>query len=135
MVKSRQGLRDSAFSGKDPTKVDRSAAYLGRYVAKNLVAAGAAERCLVQLAYAIGVAEPTSISVRTFGTGKVSDERLTVLIRDNFDLRPYGILNMLDLIRPIYKQTAAYGHFGREDIDLSWEKTDKAEALRGAAAA
>ena len=124
-----------AFSGKDPSKVDRSAAYAARYVAKNIVAAGLADRCEIQVSYAIGVAEPTSISVRTFGTGKVSDDRLTVLIRDNFDLRPYGILNMLDLIRPIYKQTAAYGHFGREDIDLSWEKTDKAEALRGAAAA
>ncbi|MDX1507840.1 MAG: methionine adenosyltransferase [Woeseiaceae bacterium] len=124
-----------AFSGKDPSKVDRSAAYAARYVAKNIVAAGLADRCEIQVSYAIGVAEPTSISVRTFGTGKVSDERLTVLIRDNFDLRPFGILNMLDLIRPMYKQTAAYGHFGREDIDLSWEKTDKAEALRGAAAA
>ena len=124
-----------AFSGKDPSKVDRSAAYAARYVAKNIVAAGLADRCEIQVSYAIGVAEPTSISVRTFGTGKVSDERLTVLIRDNFDLRPYGIVNMLDLIRPMYKQTAAYGHFGREDIDLSWEKTDKAEALRGAAAA
>ena len=124
-----------AFSGKDPSKVDRSAAYAARYVAKNIVAAGLADRCEIQVSYAIGVAEPTSISVRTFGTGKVSDERLTVLIRDNFDLRPFGILNMLDLIRPIYKQTAAYGHFGREDVDLSWEKTDKAEALRGAAAA
>ena len=124
-----------AFSGKDPSKVDRSAAYAARYVAKNIVAAGLAERCEIQLSYAIGVAEPTSISVSTFGTGKVSDEKLTVLIRDNFDLRPYGILRMLDLIRPIYKPTAAYGHFGREDIDLSWEKTDKADALRGAAAA
>ncbi len=124
-----------AFSGKDPSKVDRSAAYAARYVAKNIVAAGLADRCEIQLSYAIGVAEPTSISVSTFGTGKVSDEKLTVLIRDNFDLRPYGILRMLDLIRPIYKPTAAYGHFGREDIDLSWEKTDKADALRGAAAA
>ncbi len=124
-----------AFSGKDPSKVDRSAAYAARYVAKNIVAAGLADRCEIQLSYAIGVAEPTSISVSTFGTGKVSDEKLTVLIRDNFDLRPYGILQMLDLIRPIYKPTAAYGHFGREDIDLSWEKTDKADALRGAAAA
>ncbi len=124
-----------AFSGKDPSKVDRSAAYAARYVAKNIVAAGLAERCEIQLSYAIGVAEPTSISVSTFGTGKVSDEKLTVLIRDNFDLRPYGILRMLDLIRPIYKPTAAYGHFGREDIDLSGEKTDKADALRGAAAA
>jgi S-adenosylmethionine synthetase len=124
-----------AFSGKDPSKVDRSAAYAARYVAKNIVAAGLADRCEIQLSYAIGVAEPTSISVSTFGTGKVSDERLTVLIRDNFDLRPYGILTMLDLIRPIYRPTAAYGHFGREDIDLSWERTDKADALRSAAAA
>ena len=124
-----------AFSGKDPSKVDRSAAYACRYVAKNIVAAGLAERCEIQVSYAIGVAEPTSISVRTFGTGKVSDAQLTALIRENFDLRPYGILKMLDLVRPIYKPTAAYGHFGREDLDLSWEKTDKAEALRGAAAA
>ncbi len=124
-----------AFSGKDPSKVDRSAAYACRYVAKNIVAAGLADRCEIQVAYAIGVAEPTSISVQTFGTGTVSEEELTVLIRENFDLRPYGILQMLDLIRPIYKPTAAYGHFGREDIDLSWERTDKAEALRGAAAA
>ena len=124
-----------AFSGKDPSKVDRSAAYACRYVAKNIVAAGLADRCEIQVAYAIGVAEPTSISVQTFGTGKVSEEELTVLIRENFDLRPYGILQMLDLIRPIYKPTAAYGHFGREDIDLSWERTDKAEALRGAVAA
>ncbi len=124
-----------AFSGKDPSKVDRSAAYACRYVAKNIVAAGLADRCEIQVAYAIGVAEPTSISVQTFGTGKVSEEELTVLIRENFDLRPYGILQMLDLIRPIYKPTAAYGHFGREDIDFSWERTDKADALRGAAAA
>jgi S-adenosylmethionine synthetase len=124
-----------AFSGKDPSKVDRSAAYACRYVAKNIVAAGLADRCEIQVAYAIGVAEPTSISVQTFGTGKVSEEELTVLIRENFDLRPYGILQMLDLIRPIYKPTAAYGHFGREDIDLTWERTDKAEALRGAVAA
>ena len=124
-----------AFSGKDPSKVDRSAAYACRYVAKNIVAAGLADRCEIQVAYAIGVAEPTSISVQTFGTGKVSEEELTVLIRENFDLRPYGILQMLDLIRPIYKPTAAYGHFGREDIDLSWERTDKADALRGAVAA
>jgi S-adenosylmethionine synthetase len=124
-----------AFSGKDPSKVDRSAAYACRYVAKNIVAAGLADRCEIQVSYAIGVAEPTSISVQTFGTGKVSDEQLTVLIRDNFDLRPYGILKMLDLIRPIYRQTAAYGHFGRDDIDLSWERTDKADALRGAVAA
>ncbi|MCH8301210.1 MAG: methionine adenosyltransferase [Proteobacteria bacterium] len=124
-----------AFSGKDPSKVDRSAAYACRYVAKNIVAAGLADRCEIQVAYAIGVAEPTSISVQTFGTGKVSEEKLTVLIRENFDLRPYGILQMLDLIRPIYKPTAAYGHFGREDIDFSWERTDKADALRGAVAA
>ncbi len=124
-----------AFSGKDPSKVDRSAAYACRYVAKNIVAAGLADRCEIQVSYAIGVAEPTSISVRTFGTGKVSDAKLTVLIRDNFDLRPYGILKMLDLLRPIYRPTAAYGHFGRDDIELSWEKTDKADALRGAAAA
>jgi S-adenosylmethionine synthetase len=122
-----------AFSGKDPSKVDRSATYACRYVAKNIVAAGLAERCEIQVSYAIGVAEPTSISVRTFGTGKVSDARMTDLIRDHFDLTPYGILQMLDLIRPIYKETAAYGHFGREDIDLSWEKTDKAEALADSA--
>ena len=124
-----------AFSGKDPSKVDRSAAYAARYVAKNVVAAGLADRCEIQLSYAIGVAEPTSISVETFGTGKVSDAELTAIIRDNFDLRPYGILKMLDLIKPVYQPTAAYGHFGRNDIDLSWEKTDKAEALKGAAAA
>ena len=122
-----------AFSGKDPSKVDRSAAYAARYVAKNIVAAGLADRCELQVSYAIGVAEPTSISVHTFGTGKLSDTKLTELIREHFDLRPYGILKMLDLIRPIYKQTAAYGHFGREDIDLSWERTDKAEALKAAA--
>ena len=124
-----------AFSGKDPSKVDRSAAYAARYVAKNIVAAGLAGRCEIQVSYAIGVAEPTSISVRTFGTGKISDAKMTELIRENFDLTPYGILQMLDLIRPIYQQTAAYGHFGREDIDLTWERTDKAEELRGAAAA
>ena len=124
-----------AFSGKDPSKVDRSAAYACRYVAKNIVAAGLADRCEIQVSYAIGVPEPTSISVETFGTGKLSDARMTDLIRDNFDLTPYGILQMLDLLRPIYKQTAAYGHFGREDIDVTWEKTDKAEALAGAAAA
>jgi S-adenosylmethionine synthetase len=123
-----------AFSGKDPSKVDRSAAYAARYVAKNIVAAGLADRCEIQVSYAIGVAEPTSISVRTFGTGKLSDTKLTELIREHFDLTPYGILTMLDLIRPIYKQTAAYGHFGREDIDLSWERTDKADALKDAAA-
>lgn len=124
-----------AFSGKDPSKVDRSAAYASRYVAKNIVAAGLADRCEIQVSYAIGVAEPTSISVHTFGTGKVSDAELTVLIREHFDLTPYGILTMLNLLRPIYQQTAAYGHFGREDIDLSWERTDKAEALKGAVAA
>jgi len=124
-----------AFSGKDPSKVDRSAAYACRYVAKNIVAAGLAERCEIQVSYAIGVAEPTSISVSTFGTSKVSEEELTVLVRENFDLRPYGILKMLDLLKPIYKPTAAYGAFGREDIDLSWERTDKAEALRGSVAA
>ena len=123
-----------AFSGKDPSKVDRSAAYACRYVAKNIVAAGLAERCEIQVSYAIGVAEPTSISAQTFGTGKVSDARMTDLILEHFDLTPYGILQMLDLIRPIYKDTAAYGHFGREDIDLSWEKTDKAEALADSAA-
>ncbi len=124
-----------AFSGKDPSKVDRSAAYACRYVAKNIVAAGLADRCEIQVSYAIGVAEPTSISVQTFGTGKVSDAQLTALIREHFDLTPFGILKMLDLVRPIYQPTAAYGHFGREDIDASWERTDKAEALRGAAAA
>lgn len=122
-----------AFSGKDPSKVDRSAAYACRYVAKNIVAAGLADRCEIQVSYAIGVAEPTSISVSTFGTSKISEDRLTRLVREHFDLRPYGILKMLDLIRPIYKATAAYGHFGREDIDLSWERTDKAEALAAAA--
>jgi len=124
-----------AFSGKDPSKVDRSAAYACRYVAKNIVAAGLADRCEIQVSYAIGVAEPTSISVESFGTGKISDARITELIRENFDLTPYGILQMLDLLHPIYRPTAAYGHFGREDIDLSWEKTDKADALAGAAAA
>lgn len=123
-----------AFSGKDPSKVDRSAAYASRYVAKNIVAAGLADRCEVQVSYAIGVAEPTSISVHTFGTSTISDTRLTQLIREHFDLTPYGILTMLDLLKPIYKQTAAYGHFGREDIDLSWERTDKADALKAAAA-
>ncbi len=124
-----------AFSGKDPSKVDRSAAYACRYVAKNIVAAGLADRCEIQVSYAIGVAEPTSVSVETFGTGKISNARLTDLIHDNFDLTPYGILQMLDLLHPIYKQTAAYGHFGREDIDVSWEKTNKAETLAGEAAA
>ncbi|MFC5465829.1 methionine adenosyltransferase [Lederbergia graminis] len=119
-----------AFSGKDPTKVDRSAAYAARYVAKNIVASGLADKCEVQLAYAIGVAEPVSISVDTFDTGKVSEEKLIVAIRENFDLRPAGIIRMLDLRRPIYKQTASYGHFGRTDIDLPWERTDKAEAIQ-----
>ena len=119
-----------AFSGKDCTKVDRSAAYAARYVAKNIVAAGIADRCEIQLSYAIGVANPTSIMVDTFGTGKLSDEKIVEIIRENFDLRPAGIIKMLDLRRPIYKQTAAYGHFGRNDLDLSWEKTDKAETLK-----
>ncbi|MCC8105213.1 MAG: methionine adenosyltransferase [Clostridiales bacterium] len=119
-----------AFSGKDCTKVDRSAAYAARYVAKNIVAAGLASKCEIQLSYAIGVAQPTSVMVDTFGTGKLSDEKLTEIIRENFDLRPAGIIKMLDLRRPIYKQTAAYGHFGRNDLDLPWEKTDRAEALR-----
>ncbi|CAI8740330.1 MULTISPECIES: methionine adenosyltransferase [Bacillus] len=119
-----------AFSGKDATKVDRSAAYAARYVAKNIVAAGLAEKTEVQLAYAIGVAQPVSISVDTFGTGKVSEEVLVELVRNNFDLRPAGIIKMLDLRRPIYKQTAAYGHFGRTDVDLSWERTDKAATLK-----
>jgi S-adenosylmethionine synthetase len=122
-----------AFSGKDPSKVDRSAAYACRYVAKNIVAAGIADRCEIQVSYAIGVAEPTSISVECFGTGLISDEQIEALIRDNFDLRPYGLVKMLNLIQPIYQQTAAYGHFGREDIDLPWEKTDKADDLRSAA--
>ncbi|WP_374719861.1 methionine adenosyltransferase [Parageobacillus toebii] len=119
-----------AFSGKDPTKVDRSAAYAARYVAKNIVAAGLADKCEVQLAYAIGVARPVSISIDTFGTGKVSEDILIEVVRNNFDLRPAGIIKMLDLRRPIYKQTAAYGHFGRTDIDLPWERTDKAETLK-----
>ncbi|MBN8209460.1 methionine adenosyltransferase [Bacillus sp. NTK071] len=119
-----------AFSGKDATKVDRSAAYAARYVAKNLVAAGLADRCEVQLAYAIGVAQPVSIAIDTFGTGQVSEEKLVELVRENFDLRPAGIIKMLDLRRPIYKQTAAYGHFGRTDIELPWEQTDRAESLK-----
>jgi S-adenosylmethionine synthetase len=122
-----------AFSGKDPSKVDRSAAYAGRYVAKNLVAAGLAERCEIQVSYAIGVAEPTSISIDTFGTAAVSEQRIIDLIRAHFDLRPYGITTMLDLCKPRYQGTAAYGHFGREDLDLPWERTDKADALRSAA--
>lgn len=119
-----------AFSGKDCTKVDRSAAYAARYVAKNIVAAGIASKCEIQLSYAIGVAQPTSIMVDTFGTGKISDDKLVGIIRENFDLRPAGIIKMLDLRRPIYKQTAAYGHFGRNDLDLPWEKLDKAEELK-----
>jgi S-adenosylmethionine synthetase len=118
-----------AFSGKDPSKVDRSAAYAARYVAKNVVAAGLADRCEVQVSYAIGVAEPTSIMVDTFGTGKVSREKLTQLVRRHFDLTPYGLREMLDLVRPIYRKTAAYGHFGRKDADFTWERTDKAAAL------
>ena len=122
-----------AFSGKDPTKVDRSAAYAGRYVAKNIVAAGLARQCQIQVSYAIGVANPTSIAVDTFGTGVISEERIIELVKEHFDLRPKGIIQMLDLLRPIYRKTAAYGHFGREDADFSWEKTDKAAALRAAA--
>ncbi|MCM1154729.1 MAG: methionine adenosyltransferase [Roseburia sp.] len=119
-----------AFSGKDCTKVDRSAAYAARYVAKNIVAAGLAEKCEIQLSYAIGVAQPTSVMVDTFGTGKVSDDKLVEIVRQNFDLRPAGIIRMLDLRRPIYKQTAAYGHFGRNDLDLPWEKLDKVDVLK-----
>ena len=122
-----------AFSGKDPSKVDRSAAYAGRYVAKNVVAAGLAERCEIQVSYAIGVARPTSISVDTFGTGSIDDRRIEDLVADVFDLRPYGIVTMLDLIRPIYKQTSAYGHFGRELDDFTWERTDRVDALKQAA--
>jgi S-adenosylmethionine synthetase len=132
-----------AFSGKDPSKVDRSAAYAGRYVAKNIVAAGLAERCEIQVSYAIGVAEPTSVSVNTFGTGKIAEEKIIQLIREHFDLRPFAITRMLDLLHPMYRQTAAYGHFGREPFEMTvgddrftafpWEKTDKAEALRDAA--
>jgi len=122
-----------AFSGKDPSKVDRSAAYACRYVAKNIVAAGLAERCEIQVSYAIGVAEPTSILIETFGTGQLSSEKITSLVREHFDLRPYGILKMLDLLRPIYRGTAAYGHFGRTGENFPWEKTDKAEILADAA--
>ncbi|MEM9602032.1 MAG: methionine adenosyltransferase [Pseudomonadota bacterium] len=122
-----------AFSGKDPSKVDRSAAYAGRYVAKNVVAAGLARQCEIQVSYAIGVARPTSITVNSFGTGAVSDERIEALVAEHFDLRPYGILKMLELERPIYRQTAAYGHFGRNDPDFSWERTDRAAALKDAA--
>ena len=124
-----------AFSGKDPSKVDRSAAYAARYVAKNVVAAGLADRCEIQVSYAIGVAEPTSVMVQTFGTHKVSEERISALIREHFDLRPYGILQMLDLLRPVYQQTAAYGHFGRSEPGFTWESTEKAESLRIDAAA
>ncbi|MDF1831811.1 MAG: methionine adenosyltransferase [Porticoccaceae bacterium] len=119
-----------AFSGKDPSKVDRSAAYAGRYVAKNIVASGLAERCEIQVSYAIGVAEPTSIAVNTYGTGVIADERISELVTKHFDLRPAGLIDMLQLKRPIYRQTAAYGHFGREEADFTWEKTDKADALR-----
>ena len=119
-----------AFSGKDCTKVDRSAAYAARYVAKNIVAAGLADKCEIQLSYAIGVAQPTSVMVDTFGTGKIADDELVKIVRENFDLRPAGIIKMLDLRRPIYRQTAAYGHFGRNDLNLPWEATNKAEALK-----
>jgi S-adenosylmethionine synthetase len=122
-----------AFSGKDPTKVDRSAAYAGRYVAKNIVAAGLASRCQIQVSYAIGIARPTSVMVTTFGTGKISDEKLAELVMEHFDLRPKGIVQMLDLLRPIYLKTAAYGHFGREEPEFSWERTDRAAALRATA--
>jgi len=121
-----------AFSGKDPTKVDRSAAYAGRYVAKNIVAAGLADRCEIQISYAIGVSEPTSISVNTFGTGKLSDDEIVALVRENFDLRPRGLIEMLDLRRPIYQATASYGHFGREEENFTWEKTDRAATLKKA---
>ena len=122
-----------AFSGKDPSKVDRSAAYAGRYVAKNIVAAGLADKCQIQISYAIGIAQPTSVMVTTFGTGKISDERIETLVREHFDLRPKGIVQMLDLLRPIYRKSAAYGHFGREEPEFSWERTDKAAALKAAA--
>ena len=122
-----------AFSGKDPSKVDRSAAYAGRYVAKNIVAAGLADKCMVQMSYAIGVAQPTSIMIDTYGTGKIADDKLTALVREHFDLRPKGIVQMLDLLRPIYAKTAAYGHFGRDEPEFTWETTDKAAALKAAA--
>jgi S-adenosylmethionine synthetase len=122
-----------AFSGKDPSKVDRSAAYAARYVAKNIVAAGVARQCQIQVAYAIGVAKPMNVTVYTEGTGKIGDDKIAALINEHFDLRPKGIIQMLDLLRPIYEKTAAYGHFGREDADFSWERTDKATALRAAA--
>ncbi|MDH3220936.1 MAG: methionine adenosyltransferase [Gammaproteobacteria bacterium] len=129
--KARHG--GGAFSGKDPSKVDRSAAYAARYVAKNLVAAGIADRCELQVSYAIGVAEPTSISIDTFGTGRIADDRIITLIRQHFDLRPKGLIAMLELLKPIYQPTAAYGHFGRDDLELSWERVDKAEVLRAEA--
>ncbi|MEQ1582447.1 MAG: methionine adenosyltransferase domain-containing protein, partial [Candidatus Nitrotoga sp.] len=119
-----------AFSGKDPSKVDRSAAYAGRYIAKNIVAAGLASKCLIQISYAIGVALPTSVWVTSYGTGKISDEKIAELVKKHFDLRPKGIVQMLDLLRPIYTNTAAYGHFGREEPGFTWEATDKAAALR-----
>jgi S-adenosylmethionine synthetase len=122
-----------AFSGKDPSKVDRSAAYAGRYVAKNVVAAGLASKCLVQISYAIGVAKPTSVMVSTFGTGKISDEKIAKLVQEHFDLRPKGIVKMLNLLRPIYRKTAAYGHFGREEPEFTWEARVKAAALKAAA--
>jgi len=122
-----------AFSGKDPSKVDRSAAYAGRYVAKNIVAAGLASKCQIQISYAIGIAKPTSVMVTTFGTGKVSDEKIEQLVREHFDLRPKGIVQMLNLLRPIYRKSAAYGHFGRDEPEFSWERTDKAAALKAAA--
>ena len=121
-----------AFSGKDPSKVDRSAAYASRYVAKNIVAAGLADRCELQVSYAIGIAEPTSIAIDTFGTGRIDDERIVRLVREHFDLRPRGLIEMLDLKRPIYRGTAAYGHFGRTGDEFTWERTDKAEALAAA---
>ena len=121
------------FSGKDPSKVDRSAAYAGRYVAKNIVAGGLADRCEIQISYAIGVAEPTSINIETFGTGRIPEDRIAALVREHFDLRPYSIIRMLDLVRPIYRKTAAYGHFGREEPEFTWERTDKADALRDSA--
>jgi S-adenosylmethionine synthetase len=120
-----------AFSGKDPSKVDRSAAYAGRYVAKNIVAAGIADQCEIQISYAIGVSEPTSISINTFDTGKLSNDQISSLVRDHFDLRPQGIIDMLDLNRPIYRNTSTYGHFGREEKNFTWENIDKAEILKG----
>jgi S-adenosylmethionine synthetase len=122
-----------AFSGKDPSKVDRSAAYAGRYVAKNIVAAGLASRCQIQISYAIGVSKPTSVMVETYGTGRIADEQITDLVLKHFDLRPKGIVNMLDLLRPIYQKTASYGHFGREEPEFTWERTDRAELLRSEA--